>query len=54
MGKRTKIQILVEKLERLEAKKEDRITKYILPMETEIEKVDEQIKSFYRKQGINI
>lgn len=54
MPKRSRIQILVEKLERLEAKKEERINKYILPMETEIEKVNDQIKAFYHKKGINL
>jgi hypothetical protein len=52
MPKRSREQILAEKLERLEMQKEDRINKYILPMETKIEEVREQIKALYLKKGI--
>ncbi len=52
MSKRSREQILAEKLERLEAQKEERINKYILPMETKIEEVREQIKALYLKKGI--
>jgi hypothetical protein len=43
MAKRNKKQILTEKLKKLEYKKEDRINKYILPLEIAIEGVREQI-----------
>ena len=52
MGNRSMEQILAEKLERLESKKEDRINRYILPIETQIEDVREKIKSLYLKKGI--
>lgn len=38
---RTRGQILADKLERLRQKREDRIDRYILPVETEIEEVKE-------------
>jgi hypothetical protein len=52
MKKRSREQILSSKLERLETQKEDRINKYILPMETKIEEVREQIKALYLKKGV--
>ena len=52
MAKRSREQILSDKLERLESKREDRINRYIIPVEIEIEEVREQIKALYLKKGI--
>jgi len=40
--------------ERLEDKREDRINRYILPIETKIEEAKEQIRELYKSQGINV
>ena len=49
---RNREQILSDKLDRLRRKREYRVNKYILPVEQEIAKTEEQIKDFYRKKGI--
>lgn len=51
MPKRSREQILADKLKRLENKREDRVNRYIIPVEIEIEQVREQIKALYLKKG---
>lgn len=53
MPKRNREQILAEKLEKLEVQKENRINRYILPMETKIEEVRQQIKELYLKKVLS-
>jgi hypothetical protein len=52
MAKRSREQILSDKLKRLENKREDRINRYIIPIEIEMEEVREQIIALYLKKGI--
>jgi hypothetical protein len=52
MARRTREQILSDKLKRLEEQREDRINRYIIPIEIKMEETREQIRAMYLKKGI--
>jgi len=54
MAKRSRVEIMRDKIKMLEQKKEESINKYILPIEQKIANENEKIKEYYRKKGIHL
>jgi len=54
MAKRNRVEIIRDKITKLEQKKEENVNKYILPIEQKIINEKEKIKEYYLKKGINL
>lgn len=52
MSKRKRPEIYLDKIKKLEEKRETNINKYIIPIEIKIQDEKDKIKKYYRKKGL--
>lgn len=52
MSKRKLPEIYLDKIKKLEEKRETNINKYIIPIEIKIQDEKDKIKKYYRKKGL--